>query len=253
MPEPPPSYAESFETATPYLYPLDCSKVNRILRPLRAKLAALQRDLHSAPAAFSFAESLADPDEADENHVEQRTRRNPKVISPPRHHSKFKYGGRRLRPTLERPAPIFFSSSLPTDLASSTPGISVTNSSLRVSSKLTTPLRRHTNSLRSLVKDTVERLWWGPFRENWKFENGNIKVPSQFKRRVPSLVQLAAMAVGRQVEDYKVLNEGIDDIDNLYEEIPPHWRRYVFASMEYIRILHTRLLTEIGIFLRHMT
>lgn len=221
MTEPPPSYAESFETATPYLYPLDCSKVNRILRPLRAKLAALQRDLHSAPAAFSFAESLADPDEADENHIEQRTRRNPKVISPPRHHSKFKYGGRRLRPTLERSAPIFFSSSLPTELASST----LTNSSLRVSSKLTTPLRRHTNSLRSLVKDTVERLWWGPLRENWKFEN---EVPSQiFKRRVPSLVQLAAMAVGRQVEDYKDLNEGIDDIDNLYEEIPPHWRRYV--------------------------
>ncbi|RUS27180.1 hypothetical protein BC938DRAFT_483616 [Jimgerdemannia flammicorona] len=233
-------YTHAFETATPYLYPIDCSKINRILRPLRAKLAALHRDFQSAPATFASAalKNEGSTSEPDENQIDYHLshRKRPKsaslkstipalVTSSPRHHSKLKYGSRQFRPAPQRLGLDSFYSSLPNNLVKSTTGISITSADFR-SSKIAMPLRRHTNSLRDLVKDTVERLWWKPLCENSGLEetNGKNLMHPGAKRRVPSLVQLAAVVLGRQVEDVRrtkseITQEGVDDIDNLYREV----------------------------------
>ncbi|KAI9136220.1 hypothetical protein BKA69DRAFT_185584 [Paraphysoderma sedebokerense] len=115
---------------------------------------------------------------------------------------------------------------------------------------LSTPLRTHALSIRECYRELIQRLWFdglliNSFSNYELYQNPSLE-PAKFvrKRRVPSLIELSAMEVGKLIARTEKEEKDHDDdsgrgmvgrgeldvIEQIYEDIFSQWRRFVMLG-----------------------
>lgn len=122
-----------------YLHVIDdITRIHRLLRPMKAKVAAIQLAIKSSPPLSHLCKETPIEHDSNDSPTNPRTRTWEKSIA-------TKQGTQR------RP---------PTNGSSSTKAISVASS-------IETLVKKYGPSLKSLYQEAVEKVWWRPFCEDY--------------------------------------------------------------------------------------
>ncbi|KAG0052659.1 hypothetical protein BGZ83_002316 [Gryganskiella cystojenkinii] len=200
-----------------YLHILDLSRINRMLRPIKAKIAAIQLDIRTHPSlGFALESSKTTIEETTQQQQQQQQQ------------------GTDIRLRSQRAIK---------GNNSSTPNTSTTNSSTGQSCALATVsaisataatdvlLKRFQTSLTDQFQDVVNKVWWHPFCDDYDLPlNGSVSSINQtgLKPKSDTLGIKSAFSVGRLVA--RLPEEDADIAEKYYHIMPAHMRR--FAVLE---------------------
>ncbi|KAI8603545.1 hypothetical protein EDD21DRAFT_26978 [Dissophora ornata] len=213
-----------------YLYPLDLPRIHRLLRPMKAKIAAIHLAIKSAPSCgftakagtSRFTNDSSDSEtDVQSNHTRDiRNQYGHTRSLRTRHNQVPLYFGRRLVPTASLIQRSDIGEELMADGSKANKGSEIL-------------VARFRSSLRDMFKEVVEKVWWQPFCEDHDLPLNTDPTSVTANGLVPGRATLGmacAFAVGRVVscisEDEPSLME------KHYNIMPAYMRR--FAVLEHV-------------------
>ncbi|KAG0308888.1 hypothetical protein BGZ98_006386 [Dissophora globulifera] len=215
-----------------YLYTLDLPRIHRLLRPIKAKIAAIQLAIKSAPS-LGFAatpttrrgEDSSFSSEDDHDHDSQPTTPS----------STERLYGRSLRKRRNQ-TPLYFGRRIvPT--ASLEPrvdiGIGSTALDLKARRRGAVLVKRFQSSLKNMFKEAVEKLWWQPFCEDYDLPLYADPTSTRASGIAPNSATLGiacAFSVGRTLAHLPPDDPEL--MERYYNVMPAHMRR--FAVLEHV-------------------
>ncbi|KAG0360966.1 hypothetical protein BC939DRAFT_502785 [Gamsiella multidivaricata] len=221
-----------------YLYPLELLRIHRLLRPLKAKIAAIHLAIKTAPSfgyisAINAINTAASP-------TTEASSDNESDSDRPARNIKHKYGQSRSLRARRNPncQPQTHFDRRPTSTLSPWQPLDTSDGTTRISSIMQQNgsdilVKRFRLSLKDLFKDVVEKVWWHPLCENHDLPlstDPESVAADVINMSVASLRNSCAFTVGRTIAR---LPENLADImEKYYGIMPPYMRR--FALLEHI-------------------
>ncbi|KAG0358449.1 hypothetical protein BG005_002386 [Podila minutissima] len=188
-----------------YLHVIDdITRIHRLLRPMKAKVAAIQLAIKSSPPLSHLCKETPIEHDSNDSPTKPRTRTWEKSIA-------TKQGTQR------RP---------PTNGSSSTKAISVASS-------IETLVKKYGPSLKSLYQEAVEKVWWRPFCEDYHLPPNTTPVTPLGQGITPgrnTLGRACAFTVGRIVANLQ--EDELPIMEKHYNIMPSYMRR--FAVLQHI-------------------
>ncbi|KAF9185439.1 hypothetical protein BGZ51_002666 [Haplosporangium sp. Z 767] len=224
-----------------YLYTLELPRIHRMLRPVKAKIAAIHLAIKTAPSFGYTSNTIASRNsptttdsESDRDSSDSQPDNSRGAYA---QNGQYQHQHRSLRSRHQFPHD-YYSRSQSTAAAASTRQTSydASTSAEPYSSSQSGPdtlVRRFQRSLTDQFKEVVEKTWWQPFCENYDLP---LKTPPHTLARTglkperPTLGMECAFAVGRIVAH---LNEADwITMEKYYNIMPAYMRR--FALLEHL-------------------
>lgn len=198
-----------------YLYPLDLPRIHRIVRPVKAKIAAVQLAIKSAPSFgyTSTALSGVGPSSTTANigcsdgHARRKTARH-----------------QHDQPWSLRQSTTSGRNSTATKQQHDLDGCDMTLRSCGRNGE-DVLVKRFETSLRDLLKDVVEKLWWQPFCDDYDLPLNTDPGSAAARGLVPCGTTLkirCAFAVGSIVAN---ISDDPKTMEKYYRIMPPYMRR----------------------------
>ncbi|KAF9212490.1 hypothetical protein BGZ59_006694 [Podila verticillata] len=183
-----------------YFHVIDITRIHRLLRPMKAKVAAIQLAIKSSPPLSHLCkETSIEQDNDDDNpHGRPQTRTWEKSVAPRQ---------RTLRRT-------------PTNRSSSsTKAISAADST-------ETLVKKYGPSLKGLFQEVIEKVWWRPFCEDYHLPPNATPATAQGQGIAPgrnTLGRACAFTVGRIAASLQ--EDNLDIMEKHYNIMPSYMRR----------------------------
>ncbi|KAG0026054.1 hypothetical protein BGZ81_006657 [Podila clonocystis] len=188
-----------------YLHVIDdLTRIHRLLRPMKAKVAAIQLAIKSSPPLSHLCKETPIGHDDDDSPTRPRTRTWEKSIAK-------KQGTQRRAPTN---------------------GSSSTNS-ISVACSTETLVKKYGPSLKSLFQEAVEKVWWRPFCEDYHLPPNTTPGTPLGQGVTPGLNTLGracAFIVGRTVANLQ--EDDLPSMEKYYNIMPSYMRR--FAVLQHI-------------------
>ncbi|KAF9434011.1 hypothetical protein BGZ76_008689 [Entomortierella beljakovae] len=206
-----------------YLYVLDIPRIHRMLRPIKAKIAAIHLVIKSTPS-FGYAPvnttGNRDDSSSDDESVEDTARNSRSKQSQQRRMPGTQ--GRRGAQRLQAPSTHPDRSAAQLDSNESTSAASATH--IQIGSD--TLVRRFRSSLVDQFRDVIEKIWWQPFCEDYDLPLNSI--PSSvlglgLEPNSYTLGKLSAFSAGRLIAHFQEHDSA--RMEKYYNLMPAHMRR----------------------------
>ncbi|KAG0096263.1 hypothetical protein BGZ93_004800 [Podila epicladia] len=188
-----------------YLHVIDdITRIHRLLRPMKAKVTAIQLAIKSSPPLSHLCKEAPTEYDSSGSPTKPRTRVREKSIT--------------TKQSTQRRAP--------TTGSSSTKAISVAGSTEAL-------VKKYGPSLKSLFQEAVEKVWWRPFCEDYHLPSNTTPVSSLGQGITPgrnTLGRACAFTVGRIVANLQ--EDELSIMEKHYNIMPSYMRR--FAVLQHI-------------------
>lgn len=203
-----------------YLYTLDLPRIHRILRPVKAKIAAVHHAIKSAPS-FGYTSTITSNGtsssalgEISSVNKDTRTKTTKHQYGQPRshrsHHESRQFTGGHKPASTKQQQELDGYEMAPRPCAQNGDDALV---------------KRFHTSIRDLLKDVVEKVWWHPFCEDHDLPLNTDPASAAARGLTPSRNTLGihcAFAVGRIIAN---IPEDSEKVEKYYHIMPPYMRR----------------------------
>ncbi|KAF8933802.1 hypothetical protein BGZ58_006100 [Dissophora ornata] len=217
-----------------YLYPLDLPRIHRLLRPMKAKIAAIHLAIKSAPSCgftakagtSRFTNDSSDSEtDVQSNHTRDiRNQYGHTRSLRTRHNQVPLYFGRRLVPTASLIQRSDIGEELMADGSKANKGSEIL-------------VARFRSSLRDMFKEVVEKVWWQPFCEDHDLPLNTDPTSVTANGLVPGRATLGmacAFAVGRVVS---CISEDEPSLMEKHYNIMPAYMRRRHLAIQWTSML----------------
>ncbi|KAG0276015.1 hypothetical protein BGZ95_008114 [Linnemannia exigua] len=249
--------ATSLEASPPplvphrYQYPIDVPRIHRLLRPLKAKVKAIQLAIKSAPSYGYTSATTTNHNNNNSNNTNNnwttptsRTSRQERYFNRNGPSLSRDEGESSSRPRRER-ANRYYGRLNPSSAPSHNGDNTTATPNASVKSGRDLLISRFQHSLTDVFRELIDKNWWQPICDDYDLplDSSLSKVLSKgIKPNEYTLGMSCAFAVGRFVAG---LSEDEEDlVDRYYHVMPESMRRFALLEHSALRILEHLLLNQ---------